>query len=194
MKTKSLLLFIVSLIALSSFAQQSGSCGDNLKWTFNSETGMLTISGTGAMDDYLFIADDGNSYTPWYNYGYQIKYVEIKDGVTHIGNKAFINCTDIISVMISNSVVSIGDQAFSSCSSLTSLIIPSSVTSIGESAFSYCTGLISIDVDNANPLYSSEEGVLFNKEKTKLIFFPTGKSGSYTIPHYVVSIENDAFF
>jgi len=91
-------------------------------------------------------------------------------------------------------VTSIGRGAFEDCSSLTSVTIPDSVTSIGHYAFSGCSSLTSIKVGKGNTEYSSEDGVLYNKNKTDLIQFPAGKSGHYTIPDSVTSIYKYAFW
>ena len=87
--------------------------------------------------------------------------VEIKDGVTTIGNHAFNGCESLTSVMIPSSVTSIGFYAFFECTSLTNLTIPSSVTSIGIDAFCGCTGLKTVTIPNgikhiANGLFSVE--------------------------------------
>ena len=83
---------------------------------------------------------------------------------------------------IPSSVTSIGNWAFYG-SSLTSVTIPDSVTGIGQGAFSYCIGLIAINVDAANTAYSSQDGVVYNKDKTTLYMYPLGKPGSlFTIP------------
>jgi hypothetical protein len=71
--------------------------------------------------------------------------------------------------------------------------IPNSVTAIEEYAFDSYSGLISISVDESNTEYSSKDGVLFNKNQTRLLCYPVAKKGSYTIPHSVTSIERDAF-
>ena len=90
-------------------------------------------------------------------------------------------------------VTSIGDWAFYGCTKLTSATIPDSVTGIGYAAFSKCGSLKSIDVGEGNTEYSSEDGVLFDKNKTVLIHFPAGKGGHYTIPDGVTSIGDHAF-
>ena len=95
--------------------------------------------------------------------------------------------------IIPSTVDTICGGAFYGCSGLNAVLIPNSVTSIGDDAFSRCTGLTSIDVAVDNLNYSSENGVLFNKDKTTLIQYPGGKSGSYTIPNSVTSIGYDAF-
>ena len=112
-------------------------CGDNATWCFDPDTGKLTISGTGAMYDYIF------NTLPWYSYQ-GITSVKIENGITSIGNSAFCNCTSLTSIEIPNSVTSIGNIAFASCTGLTSIKIPDSVTSIGANAFQYCTSLTSI--------------------------------------------------
>ena len=120
--------------------------------------------------------------------------VTIGNGVTSIGGSAFSGCTSLTGVMIGNSVRSIGDSAFFGCTSLTSVTIGNGVTSIGDSAFSGCTGLNAITVEARNAVYSSVDGVLFNRSQTTLIQYPRGKAGSFTIPNSVTSISDGAFY
>ena len=122
----------------------NGSCGENVNFTLDPETGVLSITGTGAMTNYSSSSD-----VPWCSYKSYIKTVEIADGVTSIGNYAFYGCTGLEHVTIPNSVTSIGGSAFYGCSGLTSIEIPSSVTSIGNSAFYNCTGLTSVTIPNS---------------------------------------------
>ena len=92
------------------------------------------------------------------------------------------------------SVTSIGSSAFRYCSGLTSVTIPNSVTSIGDDAFSSCSGLTEILFSSNNEEFSSENGVLYNKDKTTLIQYPAGKKDtSFTIPNSVTSIGSWAF-
>uniref|UniRef100_UPI0037DD6B41 leucine-rich repeat domain-containing protein n=1 Tax=Methanomethylophilus alvi TaxID=1291540 RepID=UPI0037DD6B41 len=121
--------------------------------------------------------------------------VTIPDSVTSIGNSVFLNCKSLESVTIPDSVTSIGENAFSGCTSLTGIVIPSSMTSIGYAAFSECTSLTGITVSESNPSYSSDGGVLFDKDKDALIQYPVGNdSKSYVIPDSVTSIEDFAFY
>ncbi len=95
---------------------------------------------------------------------------------------------------IPNSVTSIGDHAFNGCLSLTSVTIPNSVTSIGDWVFTDCSSLTAINVNTGNKNYTSVNGVLFNKDKTKLICYPSEKvDKSYTIPNSVTEIGEYAF-
>ena len=237
----------------------SGKCGENVIYSLDTSTGVLTISGTGHMYDY---ADWKKSYSPFHE-NEQIKSVIIESGVTWIGDYTFSNCTTLTSAQISDSVTHIGKYAFSGCSnltsitlpngledinehtfynctsltsitipnkvrwvcfnafngcsslknvtmsngiqviddgafhgckSLTSITIPSSVWSIADNAFGDCSSLINIDVDKDNQTYSSQDGVLFNKDKTVLINYPIGSERtSYNIPDGVTRINESTF-
>ena len=143
----------------------SGICGDNLTWTFTTADSTLTISGIGDMYDY------GYSDQPWYNFNQGIKNISMPEGLT-----------------------SIGDYAFYRCSAFTQVTIGSGVTSIGDEAFNYCSALTAINVKSGNTAYCSENGILFNKDKTLLITYPAGKQESaYIIPDGVKTIGDFAF-
>ncbi len=143
--------------------------------------------------------------------------IKLSSNITHIGNGAFKECLRIPEIDFPDKLVTIGDLAFEFCESITSItlpntvteigerafasapiskiIIPSSVNKIGDGIFSNCANLTAIDVDNASTSFVSENGVLFNKDKTKLIQYPKGKSDySYTIPASVTSIGKEAFY
>ena len=91
-------------------------------------------------------------------------------------------------------VTSINKSAFPDCRELTNIELPSSVTNIGENAFGKCSALININVASDNYVFSSENGMLYDKNKTKLICVPRGKKGSIEIPLDVTSIGEYAFF
>ena len=117
---------------------QSGTCGENLTWTLDTQ-GVLTLEGTGAMADYLSFQD-----TPWGALSLSFTKAVFGEGITTIGNHAFAN-SGLTSVTIPSTVTSIGQSAFNNCSGLTSVTIPSSVTSIGSGAFIYCSELKKIE-------------------------------------------------
>lgn len=206
---KKIFLFIAAaLISVGMFAE-SGTCGDNVTWDLTA--GVLTISGTGAMADYNF-----SSRAPWNEQRETIITVVVNNGVTTIGDWAFYDCKNLSSVTIPSSVTSIKDLAFNGCKALTSITIPNGVESIGQSAFSEsglisialpasinqihfyafykCYSLTAMTVDAGNTKFSDIDGVLFNKSKTELIQYPSGKQGEYVVPDGVTTIENYAFY
>jgi hypothetical protein len=176
-----------------NIVEQSGSschsgtfgAGGTLRWELCD--GTLTISGVGAMPDYDY---DGS---PWYLYKEDITTLIIESGVVRIGAQAFYGCDHLASVMIPETVTAIGFGALAGCG-MESIIISASVTSIEEAAFAYCQRLTGIAVASNNPSFSSEDGVLFDKNKATIIQYPAGKTNnSYTLPESVVFIGNYAF-
>ena len=260
------------------YAASSGTCGNNVTWTL--DNGILTISGSGPMTDFL--NSDGAPWAP--SDRYSVTRIVIGDGVTSIGDYAFAYCTQMTSISmgkdiktigkyafyqcyqmyeitlpeglesirdnafavcaglstirIPDSVTSMGTYVFNNCSSLKEITfpggmtnignnmfpycsnletvvfaegvrslgydlckdcpnlknvsIPSTLTNIGNNPFSYCPNLTNITVDAENPSFTVEDGVLFNKNKTKIVACPDTKD-SYVIPSTVTTIGNGAF-
>lgn len=115
----------------------SGTCGanggDNLTWTFDTESGLLKIEGSGEMENYELYGS-----LPWSSYKTQICQINLPDGLTSLGDNAFYGCTGLTSIAIPNTVTNIGNGTFSGCRHLQSVTIPNSVTSIGDFAFYNC--------------------------------------------------------
>lgn len=112
--------------------------------------------------------------------------------VASIGDYAFCLC-NLTSVTVPDSITGIGYGAFQQCASLTNVTLGAGVNSIGLRAFAYCDQMTSIQVDPANPVYSSLDGILFNKDRTVLIECPTGFIGEFSIPNGVTNIADLAF-
>ena len=129
-------------MGLSANAEESGTCGPNLKWHLTND-GVLTITGKGKMYDYSVPYNSA----PWRYFG--VKRIIVGDSVTRIGEYAFSDCSSLTSITIPNSVTTIKEYAFSNCSSLTSVTIPNSVTTIGGWAFSICSSLPSVTIPNS---------------------------------------------
>ena len=144
------LLMIISIIPMSSITASagaaSGSCGENLTWTFNESTGTLTISGTGEMYDRL----DYDSYEyPWENIKESIETVIFGDGVTTISGCAFYECFNIKEVTMSDSVTFIDELAFYSCENMTEIVLSENIETIGSDAFGWCCNLTEIVLPNS---------------------------------------------
>ncbi len=136
--------FTISELSITANAEAfSGTCGTNVNWSLDTETGVLSITGTGRMSNYSY-----NSSAPWYSYLSNIKSVAISDGITSIGAWTFYGCSSLTSINIPDGVTSIGEGAFYNCSSLTNIAIPDGVTSIGSYAFGDCRSLTSIAISN----------------------------------------------
>jgi hypothetical protein len=174
-----LVLVVMAFPMLAKAADEvaSGTCGDNLTWTLDSD-GLLTISGTGEMSDYT-----SQSRAPWYGdgYGQKIKRVIIKPGVTSIGDYAFTDCSNPTNITIPESVTRIGNYAFNGCSNLNSITIPTGVISIGNYAFYGCSSLTSIEI----PEGVTSIGICAFGECSRLT--------SITIPESVTGIGESAF-
>ena len=120
----------------------SGTCGDNLTWTLDTN-GVLTISGAGAL-----VRDEVTGNMPWEENKGRIKEVIIEDGVTSIGNRVFGWCYGLTNIIIPDSVTEIDDYAFYACTTLPYIRIPDSVTIIGDFAFFECERLENVDFGN----------------------------------------------
>lgn len=122
-----------------------------------------------------------------------LKDIRIPEGVVSIEDGTFYRCENLASITLPESLKTIEHGAFEECNSLESITIPSGVTKISITSIA-CAKLESINVSADNKAYSSENGVLFNKDKTELIRYPEAKVGdSYTVPSSVVSIATFAF-
>lgn len=172
MKTKSIIV-LFALMAFSTFVNAevySGNCGaegdgSNLLWSFNSETGVLDITGSGAMAGYY-------GKTPgWGKYKTSVVQINLPSGLTKIGDSAFretnvtsitipntvtvieemafLNCKKLQSISFSNTLESIGYDAFGYCSQLKEINFPNSLITIGSTAFNACTNLTNITIPNS---------------------------------------------
>lgn len=196
---------------------EANKLGDNVYYKLDSETGELSLIGTGVTYDYTSLWDDNVNLSPLYE-NKDIKSIKIDEGITGIGNNVFPYCSNVTSVTFPTSLESIGNNAFDSCYNIetlelpeglktigenafyssrkiTSVYIPDSVTEIGTGAFTDNAALTSVTVGANNENFSSLDGILFNKDKTTLILYPVAKSDStYVVPETVTTISNGAFY
>ena len=139
-----------------------GEAGSNLTWSINKATGTLVIDCDGEMTSF------GYQKAPWMPYEEYFDKVVINDGCTFIGNCAFCECENIVSVVIPDSVKGIGLYAFSDCTRLAQADIPQGLTQIKEGAFSGCDSLMSVTIPDSAAIdidaFSKATAIICNKD------------------------------
>lgn len=115
--------------------QDSGSVGD-ITWTFY-DSGTLVIDGSGSTPDYW----------PWFNYKEDVKKVVVKENVTALGERAFMNHVNLKSVEIQGELTQVSDSAFENCTALKQITFTKKVGSVGTQAFYKDTALVSVTFD-----------------------------------------------
>lgn len=153
---------------------RDGTCGQRLTFSFKGDTGTLTISGTGKMNDY------NSEDPPWDKWRFSIKHIVIQKGVTTIGYRAFSG-SSTTTVSLPEGLTTIGPYAFKSNDLFYHITIPSSVTSIGSGAFTDSDWLQSVEIRNYYCINNFKK--LFKYEKIKNI----------TLGDKITSIPNSAF-
>ena len=145
---------------------------------------------------------------------YKIKKLSFNEGLETIGRQAFNYCNHLTEVSFPSTLKSIGYSAFASCNIIGELILPDSLNSIGTRAFSYNeiekvyfgSGLSNvskdafksntwrqfkyIEVSDANPYYSSKDGILYNDTLTEIIIIPDGMSGEISIANTIEKFDS----
>lgn len=152
---------------------ESGSCGGALSWSLSA--GTLTISGSGAMSDYY-----DSAMAPWYHLREEIQRIVLPSGLTHVGNLAFYECSNVLSVSIPGSVDSIGEYAFAHCEGMQMLSL-GSVRTIGRAAFSDCYSLQALDLPGSLQTIGP------------LAFYRCQSISTVTVPGSVTSLGVSAF-
>ena len=171
-------ILLLALCIGASAAGTSGKCGPSAYWSFDSSTGTLTISGSGAMEDYEY----ENDY-PWMDYRDSIQTIVIGDQITQIGRNTF-PWTACSTIRFGKNVRSIGARAFYGCRNLNGdLTLPDSVQIVGDSAFAGCTGLT-----GTLTLGNGLQTIGFNA------FYDCPFSGDLVIPDSVTMIGIQAFY
>ncbi len=204
LKTALTLLLTLGLVMQFSTAAladdaTSGTCGENVTWTLDTDTGALTISGTGGM--YIYEGDETPS---WYAFTDSIKSVVIESGATSISRWAFNNCQNLTSISMPDSITSIGEGAFNYCVSLSNVEIPAGVTIIEYRTFYQCSGLLNVIIpesvtsidERAFEGCSSLTSITIPDSVTSIgdsTFRKCSSLTSVTIPSSVTSIGSSAF-
>ena len=149
-----------------------GNCGirktgSNVRWLLDTDTGLLTLEGYGAMQNYMYITDEG----PWVEVRMYIKHVKVMDGVTTIGTWAFNQCFYLEDITLGKDICKVPTD--------------------------FCGNdirLQTIKVDKNNKHFSAKDGILYDKKRTVLLHFPAGHPAKeYTLPRSLETIAAFAF-
>lgn len=170
-----------------------GDFGEGLHWEFDADSGKLTVSGNGGMPIFDSYPDPDNedcTVAPWLPYNALITSVELKDGVTTIAPFSFVNCVNMTELLIPDSVTAIYEFSIAT-DNLKALTIPAGVTTLD--VHSGIAGLEEIVVAEDNPVYSSRDGMLFNKDQTALLRCPVSRAGELVIPEGVLTLGGWSF-
>lgn len=196
---------LTNCLVFSASAASSGECGDNATWSL-SDSGVLTISGSGEIMDYIY--EGANLWplikAPWRSKASQVKKIVINSGITKIGDNAFCCLPNVTSVSIPDTVTVIGQAAFCEDESLNNVKIPNSVTTIEKSAFKHCNKFTSITLpSNLKSLGGSAFRGCGNLKSITLpstlsvisawTFSYCGNLEKITLPKGITTIENFAF-
>ncbi len=124
-----------------------------------------------------------------------LKKIVLPSSVTSISTSAFALCTSLTDIEMPIGLEKIGYYAFDGCTSLKTVTLPSSVESIGEKPFRSCSLLETINISSGNAYYTSKDGVLYNKNCTKIIDYPSGKTDKeFTVLSSVTEVGNYSFY
>ena len=209
----------VVIETLDALSGQCGAEGDELTWTLDVESGLLTITGSGRMQDFPRRA-------PWINYreliteislpsglqniggrafeGCAIEQITLPAGLTEIGPESFLGCEALQSIPFPESLTTIGVSAFSGCSKLTELPFPAGLTTIDEFAFNSCDGLTSVVLPAGLTVLA--RGVFANCDDLESVSLPEGLTSveafafygcralrEISLPEGLTTIERNAF-
>ena len=223
-------LFVIVAAILASVGTiraevYSGNCGaegdgSNLQWAFNTESGILDISGSGAMQnfDWKYTYTGINGYqpgtsAPWESYLSNITAINFPEGLTTIGDAAFPVCTALSALNFPEGLLYIGVEAFHGCDKITTLTFPISLEIIGAYAFNECSSLNTIQWNAKNCSFQKTSYVYGYCDytpfaRTNITSFVFGSEvedipahlchrieglNTLTIPNSVISIGEDAF-
>lgn len=114
--------------------------------------------------------------------------LKIPEKVKKIGESAFCYDENILTISLPEGVTEIGDNAFFDCEKMKYIYIGKDLQLLGKDAFKFCEALETINIDKDNAIYSTAEGVLYNKEMTKLLFLPPANTEEYTVPETVTEL------
>ncbi len=163
-----LALLLALVVCVAAGAETvSGTGEDGLTWSLDTDSGVLTVSGTGRMKNY-----NEPSAAPWGAYSDSIKTLKVASGVASVGRWAFANCEALESVTLPEGLAAISYGAFENCVALKTLVLPSTLKSINYGAFQNCKSLVSVELPTG--LTALEGKAFAGCEKLETVNLPKG--------------------
>ena len=114
--------------------------------------------------------------------------VDFPDGLRSIGDHAF-GLSGLREVRLPDSLISLGARAFEYCRGLSKAYLPAGLEEVGAGAFAHCTGMEELTLDPANKAFEFVDGVLFTRDRKRIVCYPASRGGTYAIPDGVEDIS-----
>ncbi len=170
-------------------------------FSFNTEIEKVTIQ-----DGVLSIGEKAFAYCT------SLKEIVMPDSVVSMGNETFRGCSNLTTAKLSNNLTNLSEWQFGNCGNLTTINIPTNITYIGSNEFYYCnkldnlqipasctsidssaflncTNLYNLTIDEANPIYEVEDGIIYRKDNSSLIMLaPMATKEEVTIREGIKSL------
>lgn len=123
-----------------------------------------------------------------------LKYIKLGSGVTKLPTYCMHECIALETVELGENIDSIYGMALAGLDKLTTLNLPAKVRWFGDRAMVNQLAMQNYTVDPYNPYYTAIDGVIYSKDKTEIVKYPTGRTAaSYTIPEGVKAIADCCF-
>ena len=191
-------VFIISallgynMLAAAATEGNCGANGNNAQWSYDSSTGTLTISGTGATKNY----NAALSQAPWDTYKPNITKIVVEEGITEIGNYNFYNCVALTDVSLPSTLTTLSGSGtmevsygcFQNCTSLETISLPENLTTIKNCVFKDCTSLKKITLPDS--LTTLSYGAFSNCSALTAVVFGDGLTSTGQNVFYNAGVKN----
>jgi hypothetical protein len=177
------------IVATARYKISPRAATKGLQYSFDSSTQTYSVTGYNGTDASVYIpltyADGTNgthAVTRITGLGgtnsQNLQTLFMEDNIVELSNSSFYNCNNITSIRLSDNLATIGSNGFQYCSHCSELALPASVKTIGNQAFIGLPKTVKFSVDEKNPYFTFEKGILFDKKKTKIVAWISAETES----------------
>lgn len=192
------------LIVVAQYTKQDRRASSGLSFGYDSTNEVYYVSGYSGSESDIFIPKEYEGsygkhkvaaiYDYAISYNSNIKTIFIEDNVTYISSYAFYSLSNLTSIRFSDRLKTINDYFVSSCDKLKSVDLPMTVNSISRNAFNSLSSSCEINIDERNPFYKYEDGILYNADMTTIYFGISNRTpNNLVILEGVKTISSEAF-